>query len=138
MAFQRECARCRRPYEAKRASSRFCSASCRTMAGNARKAGLPEAVQAPAPARPAVVVASSVSAAVRRQLEAAEAVDSPLGAIALALAARVDVAVSESGAATLAKELRATLVAALDGKVTVADPLDELRKRRERRERRAG
>lgn len=59
----------------------------------------------------------------------------PLGAIALTLARRIDVAAvsgeSGSSVAALTRELRATLDAA--GTVRAADPVDELQSRREAR-----
>lgn len=133
---QRACDRCRKPYEAKRASSRFCSTSCRVAAQRARDSGLPEAlVVSPFPADVEVPASSgSVTSATSVQLDAAGRLDSPLGQAALALARRVDSG-SENGSAlsALVRELRATLVDALDGASATSDVVDELRARRERR-----
>lgn len=80
-----------------------------------------------------------VTTATRRTLTAAAKLDSPLGQAALVLAARMDSAADESGSAlaAVAKELRTTLAEAVKGAATVADPVDQLRARREAR-RRAG
>lgn len=68
----------------------------------------------------------------RAELAELDRQDTPLGRTALALAARLD-AGQDSGAsmAALAKQLRETLSAATDGAKVAADPLDELRRRRE-------
>lgn len=54
-----------------------------------------------------------------------------LGAAALALADRIDQSTAVMGFAALVKELRATMDAALAGVQKAADPLDELKRRRD-------
>lgn len=75
-----------------------------------------------------------VTKATYAELERAGRLESPLGQQALVLAARVDAA-TDSGAAlaAVAKELRTTLAEVLRQAPGVADPVDELRARRERR-----
>jgi len=70
--------------------------------------------------------------AVRAELEAAGRVDTYLGRAALALAVRIDYSTAVMGFAALVKELRATMQAATEGVVVAADPIDELRARRDR------
>jgi hypothetical protein len=64
-------------------------------------------------------------------LESAGRAETYLGACALALADRIDQATAVMGYAALIKELRATMDAALAGVQRAADPLDELRARRD-------
>jgi len=82
------------------------------------------------PAAPEVV--PGLVAAVERELVAADRVDSMLGQASLVLARRVSSAF-EAGAsvASLTKQLRETMAAALKGAAVAADPLDELRARRD-------
>lgn len=74
-----------------------------------------------------------------RQLREAERFDTVLGQQALALARRIE-SPMETGAsvASMSKEFRAVMVEALDGVNVAADPLDELRLRRDRRRSAAG
>lgn len=72
--------------------------------------------------------------ATRRELEAVGKVDTPLGATALALAGRLDANDDPGSAmAAMAKELRTTMAELTRTAPAVADPIDELKKRRERR-----
>jgi hypothetical protein len=68
---------------------------------------------------------------VQAKLEAAGRSETYLGAAALALADRIDQSTAVMGFAALVKELRATMDAALDGVQQAADPLDELKRRRD-------
>jgi hypothetical protein len=88
-----------------------------------------------APPVPRTLVESVVDAT-RAELEAASALDSAAGRVALALAALIDdsTVATGSAAATLAKEMRAALgEAKQSAPMVVADPLDELELRRVRR-----
>jgi glycerate-2-kinase len=87
------------------------------------------------PVEPVAEVAGPVTAATLKELNAAERAGTALGESALALARRVDGAARDSGAslASLARELRATLAEALRDAAAAADPLDELRARRDRK-----
>jgi len=127
---QRLCASCGRPYEAKRASSRFCGPTCCQRASRARAAGLPARVTLDGEeASP-----SELERAVTRELEAVGRLDTVAGQVALELAYRV-VSPHETGAAvaSLARELGVAMTRALGGLAQTADPLDEIRARRDRK-----
>jgi hypothetical protein len=76
-----------------------------------------------------------VCAKSRATLEAAGRLDTWEGAVALQLAARLDAQVREGGmgVAAIVREHRASMEEALKGASVAADPLDELRERRDRR-----
>lgn len=91
----------------------------------------------PAPKRGSVRpadVPAGVVAAVTADLGAAGRTVSPAGQCALALAARIDAGV-DSGAsmASMVRELRAALADALRDAAVSADPVDELKAKRDRR-----
>ena len=118
------CDACGASYPAVRPSSRFCSSRCRTRAHRH-----PLAVLSPVSAVP---VRSVVRAAVRSDLAAAGRDASYLGSIALGLASQIDASIGGMGVAALVKELKATMTAALAAEFSApADPLDELRARRD-------
>jgi hypothetical protein len=76
----------------------------------------------------------SILASVRAELDALGKVGSPLGAVALTLAARLDKGEDPGSAvAAMAKELRATMAELARAPGAMADPVDELRRRREQR-----
>jgi hypothetical protein len=75
------------------------------------------------------VVLSTVEEA-RRELEAAGRLSGYLASCALGLAQRIDETQSVVGFASLVKELRTTMRAALSG-VAVPDAVDDLRRRRD-------
>ena len=130
MIINRRCDVCGVPYEAKRAASKYCGDVCRKRATR----GAPLAVLE-VDADPAVGPAGGTVAAVRVELEAVEQSTSALGAMALALAARVDSG-RETGSAmaTLTRELRATMAAAKAyGSPSAGSIVDELRRKREER-----
>ena len=126
----RTCEWCGEPFEAKRSTAKFCTSGCRAKSSNASK-------RAPKPAPASVTPLperSALVAAVERELTAAKRLDTALGAQAVALATRIDSgADTGSAVAALSKELRAVMDAALADAETAADPLDELRARRERK-----
>lgn len=77
-----------------------------------------------------------VTTAVRTQLDAINKTDTPLGAAALVLAKRLDcTTTADTAVAAMMKELRATLAELGRTAEKVADPVDELRNRREARRR---
>ena len=131
-----------------RPSSRFCSSGCRQWAHrnpggalrlaptdpNGSLARPPTGAYAPV-ARPVAVVSPAVYA----ELLAAGQTQTVLGAVALGIAAQIDGA-GGLGVAPLARELRATMDAALGtiDNVNSYDPLDELRARRSYTLRRKG
>lgn len=126
---QRSCEACGGAYEAKRSSSRFCSDRCRK---RAKRSGLNEPVP---PRGPEHEAASAVLPSVVRQLTEAGALDSPAGQLCVTLATRLDTPGIDTGSAVAAvsRELRAVLADALGTAETAADPIDELRERRDRR-----
>ncbi len=128
---QRECDECGLAYDARRATSRFCSDTCGKRAQRARAAGIPPRAaslddhEAPP---------SELERAVTRELEAVGRLQSVAGQVALELAYRV-ASPYESGAAvaSLAKQFREAMDKALAGVDRAADPLDEIRARRDRK-----
>lgn len=121
---KRNCDSCAAPYDAQRPNSRFCSESCRKKASRGTSSPHIEPIAAD-------VSAATTRSRVQAELEAAGRADTYLGAAALALADRIDQATAVMGFAALVKELRATMDAALAGVQQAADPLDELRRRRD-------
>lgn len=77
--------------------------------------------------RPEVVLA-----AVRAELDRAGCVDTYLGSAALVLAERIDQSTGVTGLSALVRSLQSTMAAVLAGVPRVADPVDELRSRRDR------
>lgn len=127
----RRCDVCNESYEAKRLNSRFCSAKCRKR--NQRNPASPPAPPTPLPA--VTVDEDSILTTTRAELEAAGRLGTPLGQVAVRLAARLDADLRESGmgVAAIVREHRATLAEAVKGAQAAADPVDELRERRDRR-----
>lgn len=109
-------------------TAKYCGATCRKRAQR-RPGGVDADPVAPAG------VEGPVTAATLSELNAAKRAGTALGESALALARRIDGAARDSGAslASLAREHRATLAAALADAESAADPLDELRARRDRK-----
>lgn len=127
---QRQCDACGHSYPARRASSRFCSGTCGKRSQRARAAGI-TLLAATLDDREAP---SELVQAVTRELEAAGRLGSAFGQVAVELARRIG-SRRETGAATsaLARELPRQLAAALAGVADAADPLDEIRARRDRK-----
>lgn len=76
----------------------------------------------------------SVHVSVREELERIGKTDTPLGAVATRLALRIDQGDDPGSAmAAMAKELRTTMAELMRTAGAVADPIDDLKKRRERR-----
>jgi hypothetical protein len=129
---RKQCAVCRVPFEAQRVAAKYCSPRCRVRATRARAAGqdgTAVSVAEPSPATPA-----GVEAAITAELAAAGRTATSSGQSALALARRIDAGAGEPGSALAAmvRELRAALADAVKDGQAVANPLDELRARRER------
>lgn len=125
---QRECDVCGVTYEAKRKTSRYCSTKCRTRASRTRADGgvVASLVVPPSPRVGGLVPALT------EELDAAGKLDSTLGQQALELARSIEAGrETGSGVAALSKELRAVMAEALSDVVQAADPLDELRARRD-------
>ena len=125
----RECDFCGCAYTARRATSRFCGDTCGKRAQRARAAGTPLRASTPDDREASP---SGLERAVTRELEAAGRLQSVAGQVALELAYRV-ASPHETGAAVaaLARQLGATMTAALAGVAPAADPLDEIRARRD-------
>lgn len=129
----RACDVCGTTYVAKRATSRYCSAKCRTR----KSRGAPGNVTQLPAAGPSNISAGSVEVATERALTAVERVDTPLGQACLVLARRLDASGSDNGSAVaaLAKQLEATLASATRGSGAASSPQqlqDELAARRAR------
>lgn len=122
---ERECDVCGGAYVAKRPSSRFCGDRCRKRAQRQ-----PRTADAPPVSAPAAVE-GGVLGQVTAELGEVGRLDSTLGQIAVAIATRMAGFETGAGLAALSKELRAVMGEALGGAVTVADPVDELRSRRD-------
>lgn len=122
------CAACGRSFEAKRSTAKFCGVTCRS---RVHRAGTGTVVALPSPAQPRAQ-SSGLVGAIERELEAADRLDTVLGQQASELAGRI-VSPASSGAsvATLSRELRAVMAAAMEGVAVAADPLDELQRRRD-------
>ena len=131
---QRDCASCGLQYVTRRASSRFCGGTCQKRAERARAAGmrLPAANLDDLGAPP-----SQLLEVVSRELDEVGRLGSVAGQAALLLAGRI-ASRRETGSATaaLARELSATMDRALGGVAKPADPLDEIRARRDANRRR--
>lgn len=125
----RSCSWCGDEFQAKHPRAKFCGDTCRQAS---HRAGA-DAAEAHSPAGDAP--GGFVEAATVAELEAAGREASPLGLAAVVLARRLDNSSNESGAAiaALARQLRDTLGAAMAGAQKAADPLDELRGRRDRK-----
>lgn len=120
---QRPCDVCGESYEAKRATSKYCSDRCkmRKARGAVTKA---EKVPTLAPEHTDGPVTESALVTLR----AAERAESPLGQAALVLARRVDLnRDTGAGLAALVKQFEATLKAATADVKSVESPLDRAR-----------
>ena len=124
----RTCAQCGKDFEARSSRAKFCSSTCR-----ARKSeGAAPRDAEPSEAAPQPTTGAQESSVHAALLEAARE-SSPLGIAALILARRLDASASETpqAVAALVRELRATLVEALDGAGQAADTVDEVGARRD-------
>ncbi len=131
---QRACDVCGVQYSATRPSSRFCGPTCGKRAQRARAAGMPLGA---VPHDDLGAAPSQLVEAVTRELEAVGRLESVGGQMAVVLAERI-ASRRETGAATaaLAKQLHLTMTWALGGVAKPADPLDEIRDRRDAKRRR--
>ena len=130
---QRNCAVCDAPFEAQRYQAKYCGDTCRKRAQRGGIAGKSETTAAEVN-RPVSGLVDAVTA----ELEAAGKVNSVAGQHALELANRIASAPAMStGVAALSKQLQSVLAEALRGSGQVADPVDDLKARRDAK-RRAG
>lgn len=125
---RRKCSSCGRTYEAKRPNSRFCGDTCRKRAQRAPKSAAVKAAKVV----DQVPVLSGLGAAAVRELQEAGRLDTVLGQMVVVLAQRIG-SPMETGAsvASMTKQLRESMTEALKGAHQVADPLDDLRARRD-------
>ena len=123
---QRKCASCGRSYQAARPNSKFCGDTCRKRAQRSPKQSTIQTTKT------APVSADGLEAVAARELAAADRLDTVLGQAALVLARRIESPMETgSSIASMTKQLRETLADALKGAQQVADPLDEIRARRD-------
>lgn len=122
---------CGKDFEAKRPSARYCSDRCRKR--SQRKPGGAEVRVLPSPRE--LASEGGLTSVARGELAAVDRENTAAGQLVLALARRIDGSESETGAslASLVKEFRASLTAAVAGAEQAADPIDELRKQRDRK-----
>jgi len=124
----RKCDACGAEYEARRSTSRFCSSSCRV-----RNHEAPRPLASTSPPAVPQTVPGLLESATRAELVEAGRLDTSLGQAAILVARRLDAAVREPGMgmAALVREHRVTLAEAVKGAQAAANPLDELRARRD-------
>lgn len=124
---QRSCEVCGRSFEARRSTAKYCGQRCRK-----RSQRLGQVLKLPT-SEPGSVSAVEET---RRLLEFADLLNTPLGANLLRLAERLDDR-SDTGSAlaTLSKQHLALVEQVQRGLKTEANPLDEIRARRDRRRR---
>lgn len=134
------CATCGKPFTAKRRTAKYCSEKCKKRPQRAPKlvalAHLTAADLRPDPPEPPERGRSAgVADATERELADAGRLDTALGQAALSLAQRVDSSALDTGSsfASLIREHRATLAAALEGAKKSESKLEELRRRRAER-----
>src|SRR5262245_20090349 len=114
-------------FEAKRASAKYCSPKCKKRAYRGTKIRplepVPDASE------------SELVASVRSELKDLGVATSSAGRQAIAMAERMSMAVKDTGSsyAAISRELSRLLDEAKAGAIRKADPLDELRDRRERK-----
>ena len=136
MAVEVTCQGCGEAFEARRASAKWCSDRCRKSKGRTESTEAPTVVD-PVDDEPAEL--AGLMAAVRRDLVAANALDSFNGQLALQLAKRLTDP-DESGISALAKELRSVMALAVGAGALDGDPAarpeaeDEVEKARRKRE----
>jgi hypothetical protein len=120
----RSCDVCGKSYQAQRSTSKYCSSACRAR----RSLGAqPIALKVRPPE------AGPIAHHTRAELEAIGRLETALGQVVLALAKRLDAADNEPGTAmaSLAREHRTALEVATRGAHRAADPLDQLKTRRD-------
>jgi predicted nucleic acid-binding Zn-ribbon protein len=138
--FQLTCEACGAAFEASRESAKCCSAKCRQR--KRRQNGSPAAPKkagkvvtlAPAPPvdnAPADDDESGMAATCRRELVKAKRLDTPLGQAALFAAQRLEHSMHDtaSSVASLLREYRAALAAAVEGAVVEEDPIEAMRRK---------
>lgn len=142
---KRNCNQCGRSYEAIRPQSKYCKPSCRVQHSRNPASPRRDSVQIrskkASPAAdsinqdldsPAIDGSNSLVKATMTELEAAGVLDTMLGQQALRIATQMSGFETAGGMAALSKELSRVMAEAMRAAVPlVADPVDELAKRRE-------
>lgn len=130
---ERPCDVCGEPYEAKRATSKTCSARCRVAKSRGAVAIHRDPLPEP-PLTPVVVIPDAdeavgpVTSALLQELTEADRASTSLGQAALSLARRVDLGRDTgAGLASLVKQLEATKNSATADVRSEATPLDRTR-----------
>lgn len=128
----RICDACGAAYEAIRANARFCSDRCRKRTARQPK---PLAEMPTVTPEVAQLLVSQLSKIVTDELVAGGVLDTSPGQAALLLAQRMELGTTDTGSAVAAmsRELRSLMAEALGKTETAADPMDELKARRESR-----
>ncbi|AHG24322.1 hypothetical protein PBI_MICHELLEMYBELL_1 [Mycobacterium phage MichelleMyBell] len=134
---RRECAVCGQPFEAQRPQAKYCGETCRKRAQRGGIAKQKQQQTAPAPAASAAPSGGGLIETVQAALEQADRLNTIAGQHALELARRIVYAPGmNTGVAALSKQLQAVLAEALAGTAPVAaDPVDELKARRDAKRR---
>jgi hypothetical protein len=142
---RKSCASCGTEFEAKRAAAKYCGDRCRQRVhrrpDQAKTAELlpvppePKSRADDSAPGPSLYDLGPVTLATLAELEDAARASSSAGQAALALAQRIDRGYAETGSAfaSLVRQHGVTLAEAVRGAAKAADPLDELRARRERK-----
>jgi hypothetical protein len=114
---QRPCASCGEPFTPIRANHRFCRDVCRVNGGRGKlQPGADDEKPTSTGVKPAPPLSQTLVSATRKQLEDVGRLDTYLGQQALALAQVLAVGKgTPSGLATISRELRETMTAALRG-----------------------
>lgn len=138
MAEQRPCASCGEMFTPIRANHRFHTDVCRVNGSRGKLLPVPAGQEPTADRQPPPQLSATLVGSYRRQLEEADRLDTPLGQHALALAHILAVGRgTPSGLATISRELRETMTAALRGAggpgSAVVAHRDEVAARRARR-----
>lgn len=127
---EKTCPGCGQTFETKRATAKCCSDRCRKR----YQRGGGQLVEQQF-ARAESGEPGPVELAAARELEEASRLHTPHGQAALVLARRLDCATADTGSsvAAVVRQLRDTMTSALAGAHPAADPVDELRRRRDRK-----
>lgn len=126
--YVRNCLKCGNEFTAVRHTAKYCGATCRKR--GERGTAVVHADTSSKQSKPVDDVPKIV-ADTREVLAAAGKLDHPLGDTALILARSLTEAGTQSGLAAASKELRAVLAELLGDVRPAADPVDELRARRD-------
>jgi len=128
----RSCASCGRSLASQRSDARYCGDTCKKRGQKAQRAAQAAGIAPERGVTPESGVEAPLVVSVRSALAEADREASVAGQVALELAVRVaNRKELGSSVASLAKQLRETMAEALAGVAVAADPLDELRARRD-------